>query len=267
MGYLAVGELYLLFPQKIARYAPGVTMLVTAVAATLVFNTPIDHAKLASDGWEALNPGTALLILTISINTFGTLVVAGGALYSAWRFKKLGTQRHRMIGCVLVAVGTVTVALGGALTRFGHREYLYIAMALGVAIIFWGYLETRRSDAPKIAVESAPPLRAALVALPGAKAAKSGKLLTSDPAISFILNDFLPLNDRALCEACRIWSVPRDDADAFTRDEAQRVWALRLSLPADAHASFDGHTVPGRRQLAELYFDVLLAGMEQANRG
>ncbi|MFL5758722.1 MAG: hypothetical protein ACJ789_03230 [Thermomicrobiales bacterium] len=267
VGYLALGELYLLLPHRISRYAPGVTILVTAIAATIVFNAPVDQAKLAADGWEAIDRGPALVAITITINSLGTLVVAGGALYSAWRFRKLGTQRHRMIGCVLIAVGTVTVALGGTLTRFGHREYLYIAMAIGVAIIFWGYLETRRSEAPAVPAAAPATVRASLISLPGAKAAKGSGRAATDPAISFIVGDFLLLNDRALAEACRIWSVPRDDADAFTREEAQRVWALRLSLPAEAQTVFDGHGVPARRQLAEFYFDVLLAGSERANRG
>jgi hypothetical protein len=267
VGYLALGELYLLWPQKIARYAPGVAIFTTAVAATIVFNAPVDQAKLASEGWEALDRGPGLVALTATINGLGTLVVVGGALYSAWRFRKLGIQRHRMIGCLLIAVGVFAVAMGGTLTRFGHREFLYIPMAIGVAIIFWGYLETRRSDAPKVAAEPAPAVRAALIALPGAKAAKSGNQTATDPAIAFILSDFMPLVDRALSEACRIWSVPRDEADVFTREEAQRVWALRLNLPPDAQATFDRHTVPARRQLAELYFDVLLAGSERANRG
>jgi hypothetical protein len=267
VGYLALGELYLLVPQKISRYAPGVTLLVTAVAATLVFNAPVDEAKLADDGWEALERGPALVALTISLNSLGTLVVVGGALYSAWRFKKLGIQRHRMIGCVLIAVGVITVALGGTLTRLGQREYLYIAMSIGVAIIFWGVLEIRRSDAPKVAVEPAPATRAALVALPVARSAKGKELGKLEPALSFIIGEFLPLDDVALSEACRIWSVPRDESDAFTREEAQRVWALRMQLPPDVQSTFDRHSVPARRQLAELYFEVLLAGTEQANRG
>jgi hypothetical protein len=267
VGYLALGELYLLVPQRISRYAPGVTLLVTAIAATLVFNAPVDNAKLADDGWEALERGPALVALTISLNSLGTLVVVGGALYSAWRFRKLGIHRHRMIGCVLIAAGVIAVALGGTLTRFGQREYLYIAMSIGVAIIFWGVLETRRSDVPSVAVEPAPVRRAALVALPGAKSAKSKELGKLDPAVSFIVSDFLSLDDTALSEACRVWSVPRDESDAFTRVEAQRVWALRLALPAEAQASFDAHTVPARRQLAELYFDVFLAGTEQVSRG
>src|SRR5262245_33478596 len=101
VGYLALGELYLLAGRHIARFAPGATLLVTAVAATVVFNASVDETRLADDGWKAIARGPALTALAISLNTAGTLVVIGGALYSAWRFRRSGTHRHRMIGCVL----------------------------------------------------------------------------------------------------------------------------------------------------------------------
>ncbi|MGH9176455.1 MAG: hypothetical protein ACRD1H_18945, partial [Vicinamibacterales bacterium] len=39
-----------------------------------------------------------------------------------------------------------TVASGGTLTRLGSHQYLYVAMSLGIALIFTGYLTTRRPD-------------------------------------------------------------------------------------------------------------------------
>ncbi|MEZ4616537.1 MAG: hypothetical protein R2867_13700 [Caldilineaceae bacterium] len=59
-------------------------------------------------------------------------------------------QQH-MVGCIMLAVGALTVAAGGSLTRLGHQEYLYIAMSAGVALMFWGYLKTIRPIAPAIA--------------------------------------------------------------------------------------------------------------------
>ena len=146
VGYLALGELYLLARPKIERFAPGAALLVTALAVTLVVSAPIDQTMLATEAWEAIERGPALVLLTVLLNVGGTIVLVGGALYSASRFRKLGIQRHRMIGCVLVALGTLAVASGGTLTRFGEREYLYIAMSIGIVLIFAGVLETRRPD-------------------------------------------------------------------------------------------------------------------------
>ncbi len=64
-----------------------------------------------------------------------------------------------MIGCILIAAGTLIVAMKGTLSRTGLPEETFaLAMAVGVAIIFAGYLETRRPDTAVIerAVDSAP---------------------------------------------------------------------------------------------------------------
>ena len=235
VGYLALGELYLLARPKIERFAPGVTLLITALAATLVLNTPIDTATLADDGWDALEKGPALVGLTISINTIGTLILVGGALYSAWRFRKLGIQRHRMIGCVLIAVGTVVVAMGGTLTRLGHHEFLYIAMSIGVIIIFAGILETRRLVPDQIA--TSPPSAASDVATGRAPRLVSLPTRTPEPAvqtaaITYIVDNLLSLEPAAIEEACRQWSAPPMTADALTREEARHVWRLRLASTA-----------------------------------
>ncbi|MDQ3547954.1 MAG: hypothetical protein M3439_03960, partial [Chloroflexota bacterium] len=92
------------------------------------------------------------------INGLGTLVLVGGTLYSAWLFWRRGIQRHRMIGCLLIAAGTLSVASGGTLTRLGSHQYLYIAMSLGIALIFTGYVRTRKPDA--MPVRSAIPVGA-----------------------------------------------------------------------------------------------------------
>jgi hypothetical protein len=50
-----------------------------------------------------------------------------------------------MIGLLLLAAGTLIVAAGGSLTRLGHEQYLYLAMSVGVGMMYAGY---RRTIAP-----------------------------------------------------------------------------------------------------------------------
>ena len=277
VGYLALGELYLLTAHRsrFATLAPGVTLLVTAIAATVVFAAPVDRSRLAADGWEAIERGPGLVALAATINGGGTVILVGGALFTAWRFWRRGLHRHRMIGCLLIAAGTLLVATGGTLTRFGHREYLYLGMAAGVAVIFAGYLEARRPAAPaSAAVDAATPVpvsaaaRGRLVSLPGPRAGDGSRppAVADDPGIAFIETAFLPLDDAALDAACRVWSVPRRAADALSRDEAHRVWALRLRLSPAMHAAFDAHGVPAKLQLAELYHEVLAPGVAELDR-
>ncbi len=292
VGYLALGELYLLVPHggRFAAIAPGATLLVTAVAAAVVWEAPVDAARLEPDGWEAIERGPGLIALAAGINSLGTAIIVGGLGVSAWRFWRRGIQRNRMIGCLLILVGTLVVAAGGTLTRFGHREYLYIAMAVGVAVIFAGYLQTRRPDAPAsvatqdaqdvVAVgagepqapvadpqpvmgaeQDAVPGRSGLVPLPipsarSHRAGSTGAAL-ADPGIAFLEERFLPLDDPAASEACRVWSVDRPPVDRFDRAEARRVWALRQRLSPAAQAAFDAHAIPVQLQLTELYHEVL----------
>jgi hypothetical protein len=263
VGYLALGELYLLGGKRIARFAPGVTLLLTALAVTLVVNAPVDQSKLAHEGWEALERNTGLTAITLLMNIGGSLVLIGGALWSAWKFRKLGTQRRRMIGCILIAAGTFVVASGGTLTRFGHREYLYIAMAIGIVVIFAGVLETRRSD-------QEPRTLRALFGLPAA--APQGKIipfLTSGlsrntragdaQALDYVGERLLPLDDASIDRECRGWSVSRRELELLERPQAQQVWLLRTRLDPASQQRFDELAPVVRLQLTELYLEVFQA--------
>lgn len=146
VGYLALGELYLLMRRSWADKAAGLMLVLTALGAALVVDTPVT-GNLTEEGWEALDPGAGLTAMTIGINSIGTLILVGGLVYSAISFKRRGIMRNRMLGCLLIAAGTLTVASGGTLTRLGSQQYLYIAMSLGIALIFAGYMRTRQPDA------------------------------------------------------------------------------------------------------------------------
>ena len=261
VGYLALGELYLLAGNKIARIAPGATILITAFATALVFNSPVDETKLANEGWEALERSTALTITTITLNAGGTLVIVGGLLYSAWKFKRAGLYRNRMIGCVLIAVGTLIVAMGGTATRLGQREYFYVAMSIGVATIFLGYLWTRRVEgAPLVeCMRRAKPASAPKPVVSKPVASKSAAVSASaDPAIAY-LEQLLVLDDDAIDLRCAEWSVPRHGSPVFNRHEAILAWRVRTLLSAEGQHRFDLLPVPSRRQLAELHHFVLTA--------
>jgi hypothetical protein len=274
VGFLALGQLYLLAGRRIDRLAPGVALLVTTLAATFVLDAPIDRARLATDGWRALEKGPALVALTVSINVLGTVVVVGGALWSAWRFHGNGGHRQRMVGCLLIALGTLVVAAGGSLTRLGSPEFLYVAMAAGVVLIFAGYLQARRPAATKAAAvgaATATDLRdprtagigadpwpgSPVVSLPGGRAVRSEQAAT-DPGVALIAAWLVAHDGATIAVLCAEWSVPADPAPAMDRPEAREVWGLRLRLPAEAQAAFDRLPVPVRRQLATLANEVFL---------
>lgn len=149
VGYLAVGELYLLMRREWADRIAGLMVVLTAMAVALISRAPI-VGNISTEGWHALERGPGLTAMTIGINSTGTLILVGGLVYSAVSFKRRGIMRNRMIGCLLIASGTLTVAAGGTLTRLGSHQFLYIAMSIGIAQIFIGYLRARQPDAVRI---------------------------------------------------------------------------------------------------------------------
>jgi hypothetical protein len=271
VGILALGELYLLFPHRMPAVTPGLTLLVIAVAASVVWSAPIAAGRLQTDGWAAIERGPGLIALAAAINAGGTLVLAGGALYSAWRLRSAAGSGARALGCLLIAAGTIVVALGGTLTRFGHREYLYLAMAAGVAVIFAGVLLTRRPAAAQqerqVSAEVGPPAArpARLISLPARRAAEPGAA-TMDEGVRFIVDTLLPLDDEVVAEACRRWSAAPSNGDELTREQALSVWRLRLLLPSAARDRCDRLPLVTQAQLAELYGAVWSATATPARR-
>jgi uncharacterized membrane protein len=259
VGVLALGELYLLLPGHMPSITPGLSLLIIAVSATAVWSARIDSARLPTAGWQALERGPFLVVVAATLNAGGTMVLAGGALYSAWKLRSAGGSDQRAAGCVLIAVGTVVVALGGTLTRFGRPEYLYLPMALGIAIIFSGVVLTRQSQSARATTRRAP-----LIALPSLPYSVRPANADGDEGVRYMVERLLPLEDVEIAEACRRWSATPIDGDAMNRVQARQVWALRLALPVGARSRFDTLPIGVQAQLAEIYAEVWSAGMSDA---
>ena len=273
VGVLALGELYLLLPGRLPSVTPGVTLLIVAVAATAVWSAPIDTSRLPAVGWQALERGPFLVALAATINAGGTVVLAGGALYSAWKLKAAGGSAKRAAGCVLIAVGTVVVALGGTVSRFGRPEYLYLAMALGIAIIFCGVVLTRQPLSVRAATvrahdslgeSDAISRRGRLVPLPVQSHSKHPADAGQDEGARYVVERLLPLDDAEIAQACRRWSATPMDGDAVNRIQAHQVWSLRLNLSEGAKPRFDTLPIGVQAQLAELYAEVWSGEMSDA---
>lgn len=264
VGVLALGELYLLLPGRMPSITPGVSLLIVAMAATAVLSAPIDSPRLATVGWQALERGPFLVAITATINAGGTMVLAGGALYSAWKLRAAGGSGQRAAGCVLIAVGTVIVALGGTLTRLGRPEYLYLPMALGIAIIFCGVVLTRQPQSARATTR-----RASLIPLPSRPRSVRPANADGDEGVRYVVELLLPLDDVEITEACRRWSAAPMVGDVMSRIQAHQVWALRLALPEQARPRFDALPIGAQAQLAEIYAEVWSAGIsdQRGERG
>jgi len=271
VGALALGELYLLLPRRMPAITPGASLLIVAVAATAVWSAPIDSTRLPAMGWQALERGPFLVALAATINAGGTIVLAGGALYSAWKLRAANGSGERAAGCVLIAVGTVAVAMGGTLTRFGRPEYLYLTMALGIAIIFAGVVLTRqplsagsmtRHGAESWREREVAGHRGRLIPLSSRSRSEQPDKTETNEGVRFVVERLLALDDGGIAEACRRWSATPIDGDAMNRHQARQVWARRLAMPERARARFDALPIAVQAQLAEIYKEVWSAGID-----
>lgn len=140
-AYLGAGTLYLLIPRRTAHIIMTILGIFSIYAAFKVFTVPLDLSSLTYLSGAAMPKGVRLM--TPFLNSFGTLALVGGALYSAFVFWRRRFMPHRVVSNVLIALGAILPAVGGTSMRLGSPGLLYIFELLGVIIIFIGFLRSR----------------------------------------------------------------------------------------------------------------------------
>jgi hypothetical protein len=152
VGFLGVGTVYLLFSKRVANISLAIMLAFSVLAAVVVFTAPVDQAALHIEpGYKAVATSAVRILAGVS-SGIGSILVIGGALWSGIVFWRKRIMKHRMIGVFLIAAGTLIVASGGTLlglTGLNNPEYHYIAMFVGVIVMFVGYLESIRVVAPQ----------------------------------------------------------------------------------------------------------------------
>jgi len=127
---LALSSLYGLYKVFTAELDPS--LLTTSV-----------HTGSELSGHAIITPGVRSL--TPIFNLYGTVTLVGGAIYSSWIFFRKRVLLHRTVGNILIAVGALAPAFGGAFSRAGVPAALYIGELLGAILMFLGF---RRATSP-----------------------------------------------------------------------------------------------------------------------
>ncbi|MFQ6675279.1 MAG: hypothetical protein ACE5LH_02920 [Fidelibacterota bacterium] len=145
---LATGTVWLMLRPATARKITVAVAGVMAVAALFVIMSPVDLSVLDTPlpggralGWQWVRSFSPF------INTYAVIFLIGGAILSAWRFRKEAARggagsplaRDRFIGNVFIATGAILPGIGGASSRAGHTEVLYIMELAGIVLIWLGY--------------------------------------------------------------------------------------------------------------------------------
>lgn len=137
---LAQGTAYLLLKKRTANILAVILLTVITAAAVLVILSPVDQSladghRLSGRvlGWQWIRA------ISPFINTYAAVFLIGGAILSAWRYRRDPIKYNRFVGNVFIAVGAILPGIGGAFTRFGHVEVLYVTEFVGLVLIFVGY--------------------------------------------------------------------------------------------------------------------------------
>ncbi|UCF61822.1 MAG: hypothetical protein JSV37_03835 [Anaerolineaceae bacterium] len=162
-AWLGQGTVYLLAKRKWANGLMILLALGSLYALIRVFSAQLDPSLLTTSvhtgselsGHAIITPGVRTL--TPIFNLYGTVTLVGGAAYSAWIFWRKRILLHRTIGNILIAVGAMAPAFGGAFSRFGVPGMLYLGELLGAVLMFVGFIRATtpiESSAPEAVVST-----------------------------------------------------------------------------------------------------------------
>lgn len=118
---------------------------------TQIYRTEADaDGNITINGIMPLESRGTVRFFSPIMNTWGTIALVGGALYSARLFRRKQILRNRMLGNWFIAAGGLLPALGGVLIRLGDPSFKYFGELGGAILIFIGFLlATQRDDTPE----------------------------------------------------------------------------------------------------------------------
>jgi hypothetical protein len=138
VAWLALGTIFIVAP-RYGRAALAAVLALSAVAVYAVFATPVDIA-VAVDTGKGFPDGSLPRILAGIGSGLGSLVLIGGALWSAWVFLRRRNQGRRALANVVIAVGVFIAAAGGTVAFTGASGILEFTNLIGVSVMFVGFL-------------------------------------------------------------------------------------------------------------------------------
>jgi hypothetical protein len=153
VGLLALGSIYLLFP-RFSRIALWALIVLAGIGLAGVLGAQLQAVKLETH--QVPNADTiqlqgglfnvAAIVMAALINSVGSVILIGGALWSAYGAWRKGGAQSRLVANILIAAGAFIVAGASTLTRLFHvYDLFYVGQAIGVLVMFGGFLAAQRA--------------------------------------------------------------------------------------------------------------------------
>jgi len=138
VAWLALGTVFLLAP-RVARWALWSVLALTILAAVAVFTSPV-NLSAAVDTGRGFDQAPLPRILAGIGSGIGSVILIGGALWSAWVFLRRRHEGRRALGNVIIAIGVLVAAAGGTAAFTGTSGVVEWTNFAGVTLIFVGFL-------------------------------------------------------------------------------------------------------------------------------
>ena len=160
VGLLALGTIYLLVP-RFSRIALWVLIVLAAIGLVAILGANLQAVKLETrqvpdadiiKGQGGLFNVLAILMAAL-ISVVGSVILIGGAVWSAYGAWRKGGAQSRLVANILIAAGALIVGGASTLTRLFHvYDLFYVGQAIGVLVMFGGFLAAQRapSRAPQL---------------------------------------------------------------------------------------------------------------------
>jgi hypothetical protein len=146
VAYLGAGSAWLLLPRRARDLLVGALVLATVAAAVTVLIAPVDANVLTSTSSGRPPANGALLghafLWAAALNTFGSVFLIGGSLYSIARRRRVSTN-------VWIGAGATVVALATGMSRLGDYSFVYAGELIGIALMFAGFRLVGARPAPQ----------------------------------------------------------------------------------------------------------------------
>jgi hypothetical protein len=136
VAYLGAGSAWLLLPKRGRDLLLGGLIVATAAATAAVVLAGVHPGTLAATAHGRPPDNSALaghaFLWAIALNSFGTLFLVGGSLYSIAR-------QRRVRANLWIGGGALVVALATGLSRADSYSLVYAGQLVGIALMFSGF--------------------------------------------------------------------------------------------------------------------------------
>ena len=165
---LGQGTLHLLVRKAHVATIVSIAIGVVAIASLVwMLTVPLDASKFMpgddlgkflTESYRSILPQSLVRrVLPPILNIYGTILLAGGALYSAYLFARKRVLPQRVLGNMLIAVGGILPALGGSLIKLAETTPMlsesgsvlkYLGIFIGLVVLFAGFQVTTSGAKP-----------------------------------------------------------------------------------------------------------------------